>query len=631
MCGICGVVDLGAHVEPGMAREMNAMMVHRGPDAEGMLDLPHVSLAMRRLSIIDLDGGGQPIWNEAHDVAVFQNGEIYNHEELRIGLAARGHHFATRSDTEVIVHLYEEEGLHAFAKLDGMFAIAVWDARAGRLTLARDKFGEKPLYYTLNHGRLTFASDLKALIAAPGVDATLDPACLMDVLRFLYVPEPRTPFHQIHALPAAHVGVLDAHGWRISQYWDLATAAQARRLPRALPEAAEMVRQGLEDAIATRMRSDVPVGAFLSGGVDSSAVVALAQQRTDHAMQTFAVGFEGATWDERPYAREVAENFGTHHREIGVTLSDVERELPAIVNALDTPNGDSAIVPTYRVARLASRHVKVILSGLGGDEVFGGYPRYFDGVRAEHAYRKLPGFVRHGVASATPRALAKLKARLAWNAVPSGERYLEQVTHLPQNPRTPANSSARSDKAFLQAHKSWPRAGEATRRMAVDVATYLPGDLLHLNDRMTMIHSLEGRAPFLAAEMVALGFALPDAAKVDPRTRQRKVVLGRALHDVLPARILNRKKQGFGAPVTAWLNNGIGAQFQRLLPRGRLAALAPPDVRRVLAKYGTNWRPTDDWRPSQTLWTLGILEMWLRQLDSPEQSAASLSSLGETP
>jgi len=630
MCGIAGIHRRrGDDADPALLRRMTDVMVHRGPDDEGYYEAPGIGLGMRRLSIIDITSGHQPITNETGTLWIVFNGEIYNYKELRDELVARGHRLATRSDTEVIVHLYEDLGPACLTRLNGMFAFAIWDAERRELFVARDRLGVKPLYYHADDDGLVFASELKALLRCASVPRTLDRQALADYLTFMYVPAPKTPFRSVAKLEPGHYLVANRDGVRVARYWSLDDYVTPRDV--SLDEAAARIRELLDDAIRLRLRSDVPVGAFLSGGVDSSTVVALAARQLDKALATFSVGFTLDGIDELPWAKRVASDYGTAHHEIQVTPEDVIRLLPKLVWHMDEPSGDSALIPTYMVSELARERVAVILSGLGGDEVFAGYPRYrlpFErGSRAGRVWRQLPKAVREVFLPVGARMSPRLHARLmAAGPRADHDRYLDAVSVF-----------SHEEKLKLFARNGWAHPGEVAahyrrypgrdpvnRLLYVDAHTYLPDDILALTDRMSMAVSLEAREPLLDHRLVEYCAGLPGALKLEGA--QWKIALKRAMEPLLPREIVTREKQGFGGPVSSWLLRRLLPYASAALRHGWLVEQRVLDARGVQDLIANVGR---DALAGQQLWTLFMLELWARVHTGEPSLSAPTATLPE--
>jgi asparagine synthase (glutamine-hydrolysing) len=624
MCGLCGVVAWhpGLLADPDTLRAMCGRLRHRGPDAEGYYCDAAAQLALRRLSIIDLATGHQPVANEARTVWLVQNGEIYNYRELRRSLEQRGHAFATQSDSEVIVHAYEQYGDDFLAHLNGMFALALWDAPRRRLLLARDRLGIKPLYYRAGPERLVFGSELKAVLAGPGQPLTLDDLALDQFLTLEYIPAPRTIFAEISKLPAGHKLVFSPDGLALSPYWDVAAAPQ--RPPAA--DCAEALRALIADAVRLQTVSDVPLGAFLSGGLDSSTVVALLSQASDAPVQTFSIGFEDASYNELPYARALAVQVGARHTE-RLLQPDIAALACDLVPHFDEPFADFSIFPTYLVSQVARQSVTVALSGDGGDEVFGGYDTY-RADRLDRYYRWLPARLRQ---QTLPALVSRLPPQPAKKGlVNTAQRFVEGAALAPalQHARWMMFLSDDDRRALYRAdwHASLPgnsavallashfqavaHLDPLAQQQYVDLKTYLADDILVKVDRMSMAASLEARVPLLDHRLVEFAFGLPAALKLSGG--QTKVLLRRAVRALLPARILNRPKQGFSIPLKHWLRGPLRALM--------LSLLSPQSVRRrgyFNAETVTGWvsaHLSGRANHSHRLWALMVFELWQQQV-----------------
>jgi asparagine synthase (glutamine-hydrolysing) len=568
MCGIYGFLELGG--APADGARLDAMArrtIHRGPDDEGRhVDGP-LAFGMRRLSIIDVEGGHQPLVNEDGTLTLIANGEVYNFRELRAELVAQGHRFRTGSDCETLLHLYERDGDAFLDRVNGMFAFALWDAPRRRLLLGRDRLGIKPLYLRESGGRLMFASEAKALLAADQAGPTLDAQALRAYLSLGYVPAPQSIFRGIRKARPASLTIVEQGRIHERVYWQLPMDVDDTRSERDWIDA---VRERLEASVAMQMVSDVPIGAFLSGGIDSSAVVGFMARHTSHPVKTYAIGFDGgaveAYYDELPHARRIAQRFATDHHEI-VVKPDVVALLPKLLWHLDEPVADTAFVTTYLVSEFARRQVTVILSGVGGDELFGGYRRYLGGhYRAQ--LDRVPGPLRRAAIALAGRlpadrhspvlnAMRLARGFLESAALPFDERYRSYVEVFPDAAleallHAPATSDHDAlSKAFAQATS----ADELNRMLSVDAATQLPDDLLMLTDRMSMAVSLECRVPLLDHELCELAARIPQRIKL--RDGRLKHVMKEALAELLPGEILDRKKRGFGAPMGAWLRREL--------------------------------------------------------------------------
>ena len=620
MCGLAGVVHFdGAPVAASVLQAMGAALCHRGPDAEGIREdhagAPAVGLVHRRLSIIDLSpAANQPLGGEDGRVQVMLNGEIYNFQELRDSLA-NGHTFRTHGDTEVIAHGYEDHGDDIIPLLDGMFALAIWDARSRRLVLARDPFGKKPLYYWSDARRLVFGSEIKALLAG-GVPAEMADERLREYLAFGYVPTPATLFRGIRKLPPASLMVVDAQGPSAPRaYWDLAYPPEGEAVRVSLDEAAQRVRELLEAAVRKRLVADVPLGVLLSGGVDSSAVAALMARLVPGRVKTFAVGFEGdAYFDERPHAAHVARHLGTEHHE-SVVAPHAAELMETLLHHHDEPFGDSSALPTYLVAREARRDVTVALNGDGGDEVFAGYDKFWAALLARRIPGPLRAVLRMG-ARALPEGvhqhgrLERLR-RFADKATrPEVERIagwslffdLPEIDALIRVPEGDVLASYREALAHVEGRSL------LSRLLYLNARTYLLDDLLPKMDRMSMAHALETRSPFLDRALAQYVATLPDDLK--RRGRHGKVVLKKAVADLLPAAILVRKKHGFGVPLGAWFRGELRPLVEDTLLDGSRVGrrLDAAEIRRIFDDHVAGRADR-----GHQLWTLLTLELWMRK------------------
>jgi asparagine synthase (glutamine-hydrolysing) len=622
MCGIYGVLGLrgGGRPDAAALRRMESVSVHRGPDDGGEYTDEDILLGMRRLSIIDVGGGHQPISNEDGTLHVVCNGEIYNFRELGEALARAGHIFKTRSDTEVILHLYEEHGDDFVTRLNGMFAFALWDSARRRLLVGRDRLGIKPLYYRDQGSRLFFASEAKAILAAAG-GAELDPVALSEYLALGYPPAPSSMFRGIRKLPPASLMVCERGEVRIARYWTLPRGTDDTLGERDWIDA---FLETMERAVVSQMVSDVPLGAFLSGGIDSSTIVGLMARHASQPVKTYSIGFEktaGATYyNELPWARRVAELFGTDHREILVE-PDVAALLPRLLWHLDEPVADAAFITTFLVAEFARRDVTVILSGVGGDELFGGYRRYLGGYFDRYG-RWVPRWLRAGVLRPLARALPSdrhsaalnlsrhLRTYLLSQDQPFEERYrayvqifsrasLEGLLREPVAPTSDALGAA-----FAETHD-----GDGLGRISgVDLLTQLPDDLLLLTDKMTMATSLECRVPFLDNTIIDLALRMPSRFKI--RGRELKYILKQALARLLPPDILHRPKRGFGAPVGAWFKGALAPLIRAVLSKDAVEArglLRWDTVARTIALHEASREDHTD-----HLLALMNLELWCR-------------------
>jgi asparagine synthase (glutamine-hydrolysing) len=611
MCGICGVAGPGADVEA--VRRMNGRLVHRGPDSEGLFHDTGVALAMRRLSIIDLEHGDQPISNEDGSITVVQNGEIYNYRELRRELEARGHRFRTASDTEVLVHLYEEHGEGFAERLRGMFAVALWDGRKRRLLLARDRFGIKPLYYRLRDGVLSFASELKALIEQPGFAREIDPRAVAAYLAFNSIPAPLTIFAEARKLPAGTIAAWSDSELRQRRYARPApvSASEVRRRP--VGELASELRETLRDSVRAHLVADVPVGVLLSGGVDSAGIVALAAGEQAESVRTFSVGFEEASFDELERARLVAERYATDHHEI-VLRPDAVELLPKLVEAFDEPFGDSSALPTYLVSELAAGEVKVALSGEGGDELFGGYYTYVADLLAPRVGRlaALAAPLIERLPSSDGKVSFDYKAkRFARGAgLPPLERHhaWKEIFSLQRQAALMGGRAPGWDPVDLYRERYAETVGAEplARLQDVDLGIYLVDDLLVKTDRSSMAHSLELRVPFLDNDVAAMALGLATPLKV--RGTAKKRLLRQALAPLLPKEILRGPKQGFSIPVGAWLRGPLQGFARETLSTETLARQGWLDPATVTGLLDDHCSGREDL--SRQLWGLIAFTLW---------------------
>jgi asparagine synthase (glutamine-hydrolysing) len=630
MCGICGEVRFdGGRVEADVVRRMRETLVHRGPDSEGLYLSTAAGLGFRRLRIIDLTpNADQPLPNEDGSIRIVFNGEIYNYRELRRGLEPR-HSFRSQSDTEVIVHLYEEMGADAIAELDGMFALAIWDERNCRLLLARDRTGKKPLFYTQTARHLVFASEIKSLLAHPEVAAEIDTESIPYFFMYGYPAGPRTMYSGIQEVPPATVVTIAHSGSVVShRYWNAGMTVGRDRSLQTVDrrEAAATVRRLLTDAVSKRLVSDVPLGAFLSGGVDSTVIVGLMSALMGEPVKTFSIGFEGETaYDETSYARLAAERFQTDHTEFHVTPSAVEL-LDRLIWHHDGPFGDASAIPTYIVSELTRRQVTVVLNGDGGDELFAGYLRFRAGVLSERIPRPAalalkaiverlpsPASERHWLSYARRFAHAlnlPLYERLTrWNSV-----FFEDLDQLlvPELLNPPINP-LKYLEGELERLQEMPTT--LAKLLHANFTTYLPGDLSVKMDRCTMANSLEARSPFLDTALIEYVTALPDDLKLDGK--RTKVILREACADLLPVAIQTRAKMGFGVPLGAWFRGALREYLcdHLLDSRARYRAyLVPRTVHRIVERHLAG--QIDG---GQQLWSILCFERWLRLL--PEWTA----------
>ena len=635
MCGITGAIWTNPESSIGQdaLRRMTDALRHRGPDEQGTYisdfklrspydSMPGVALGHRRLSIIDVAGGVQPMSNEDQTIWLVFNGEIYNYRALRNRLEGAGHRFKSHSDTEVIIHLYEDEGVRCFEHLNGMFALAIWDARNRRLVLGRDRLGQKPLVYCQQADLLLFASELKSLLELPEVSRDIDPAALDEYLTYQYVPHPKTIFKGIRKLPPGHYAMFQDGKLHVEPYW-----SPDGRKEKSLSEKEYIlqVRELLTSSVEQRMQSDVPLGAFLSGGMDSSIIVALMCQLSPGSIKTFSIGFPSPEYDESSYARKVAEHLGTDHYEFQVTPKGADI-LPQLVWHFDEPMADSSAIPTWYLSQWAREQVKVALTGDGGDELFAGYQRYM-AVRLASRFDKLPASLRWVFTSrlwqhlpgathqkSRLRLLKRFMEALKQDPV---RRYLNWIEIFHESQRVSLyaddwirNLSASDPIHFLE--QAWSRASgrdDVTRAAFADLITYLPCDLMTKVDIASMAHSLECRQPFLDHRLVELSLQIPVSFKL--RQQRGKRILWNSFRDLLPRVVGTRPKMGFGVPLGHWFRHELRDMVQDLLTdqTAQARGLFHPQAVQQFIKEHLEGTFDHGYR----LWSLLVLELWLRR------------------
>jgi asparagine synthase (glutamine-hydrolysing) len=636
VCGIAGKVSARGDVPAALVEAMCEREAHRGPDSRGIHSSNGVGLGIQRLRVIDLETGDQPIYNEDRSVAVVLNGEIYNFPELRAGLESRGHSFYTRSDTEVIAHLYEERGPDLVDELNGMFAFAVWDERKRRLLLARDRVGKKPLFYAQGDGWLSFASELPALMADPDVPREIDPSSVDCYLAYGYVPAPWSIWRDVRKLRPAHTLIWEDGKATTQRYWQLDYAHKRTEDRRELEEE---LRDRVGAAVRRRLISDVPLGAFLSGGVDSSIVVSEMAAASSHPVRTFSIGFEEEEYNELPRARVIAERFGTEHHEF-VVAPDAIDLVPKLVRHYGEPYGDSSAIPTFYLSELTRRHVTVALNGDGGDESFAGYLRYVANSLTGRL-DSVPVALRRGVAAigrGLPRRpgstslLSRAQRFLVSVEADALERYRRHVSVFNDVERTQLldpdfRASVDPSRAPSVIATPWLAASGTNpldRLLEVDVDTYLPEDLLVKVDIASMAHSLEARSPLLDKEVMEFAASLPPREKAS--MGRKKYILRRAYRGRIPDSILDGAKKGFGVPLGAWFRGDLDGFARELLldrttlDRGYVNETA---VRSILDAHGAGQGDR-----SMQLWILVMLESWHRELGDAQSSASSAASSG---
>ncbi|MFJ2029966.1 asparagine synthase (glutamine-hydrolyzing) [Streptosporangium sp. NPDC087985] len=636
MCGIAGMASTLAP-DTNLVRRMCDVIAHRGPDGVGYHDDDHAALGMRRLAIIDVATGDQPVYNEDSAITAVFNGEIYNYAELRRELTAKGHRFRGEGDSETLVHLYEEHGIDMLDRLRGMFAFAIWDRTRERLILARDRVGKKPLYWRADHSSIWFASELKSLAQDPGMRREIDPVALHHYLTYQYVPAPWSIYEGVRKLPPAHVLIWEHGRATIRRYWKLDRAEQRFTDER---EAEERLRELLLEATRVRMVSERPIGAFLSGGIDSSAVVAAMAMQSPEKVKTFCIGFEDRRYDERHKARLVAEQYGTDHHEL-VVSADLLDVLPRLAWHFDEPFADSSAIPSFYVAQLSRSHVTVALTGDGGDECFGGYQRY----ALMNQAGRIPALPRPlATASArfgnliTERSHSKSPARrvgrlMRFVAEPPSRRYATLMSCFKPEQKAAIYTDAFREQvadvdSLLLLETLFRESSAATdlgRVLDVDTMSYLPGDLLVKVDITTMANSLEARSPFLDHHLLEWAAGLPAAMNV--RGRRTKLLLKRAMAPWLPQELLNCPKQGFGVPLAAWLRGELRELSHDVLTdetarsKGLFRRAAVLDLLRRHAEGADH---------SDRLWALLQFELWHRAHAVPGAPALTGAACPQT-
>lgn len=651
MCGISGVVNCGNR---GVIARMNSIQAHRGPDDSGIWehrtpDHAYVGLGSRRLAILDLSPSGHmPMSNQDGSIWITHNGEVYNFRQLRSELIAKGHHFVSETDTEVIVHMYEEYGEDCVRRLRGMFAFAICDLRSGtpEVFLARDHFGVKPLYYFRQGQRLAFASEAKALFEVPGIHAELDTAALQQYLTFLWVPEPGTMFRGIQKLPAGHFATFRNGELKITQYWDLTFPSAEMILPRSEDELAEQVRDAFRQSVKSQMVSDVPVGAFLSAGLDSSSIVAMMSEVSEQPVKTYTVTFPAeyrigeTTLDDPSVPADFARRLGCENRRI-VIQPDVVNLLPKLIWHMDEPVADPAIIAAYLVCHEAREHATVLLSGIGGDEIFAGYRKHTAHYWAQ-IYQKAPAFLQKWIQSALaaspslrgsslkgPLRMAKKMARSA--SLPPAQRFIMNCTYMSGDQRSSLltddlrRSLSGSDPAVnhLAAFEHIEEADFLNQMLYLDSKIFMPSLNLNYNDKMSMASSLEVRVPFLDVDLAEfVAWNVPPHMKLKGFFRPvTKHILRKSMRGVLPRKVLKQPKAGFAAPVDYWLASDLREMVDDLLSEDRIRSrgLFRPAIVRQYVKEHREGR--HDW--SMQIWQLLTLELWIQTFLDKRMSSAT--------
>ena len=640
MCGIAGFVEgpavaapLGPDHRVSLLGEMCEVIRHRGPDDQGLWTRDGVALGMRRLSIIDLATGRQPIFNEDGTICIVFNGEIYNYQELRAELHARGHRFATNTDTEVIVHAYETWGSDALLRLRGMFGLAIWDERSGALLLARDRVGIKPLYFSEVNGRLYFGSEIKSILCAPDVPRDIDLEALDHYLSFLYTPRDGSIFRSVRKLPPGHF-LLWRNGTTVLRpYWQQPAVEDFAGTE---DDARAQLKVVLRDAVRSHLVSDVPLGAFLSGGIDSSVVVGLMSETTGARVKTFSIGFDEPAYDELPHARRVAAHFGTDHHEF-VVRPDAAAILDGMIGHFDEPFADSSAIPTWYVSQMARRHVTVVLSGDGGDELFGGYDRYLPHPRVAQFDRYSPRALRRVAAVAAANLPRGAKGRNFLRHVSRDRygRYLDAIRYFSSEDKAallsadvrrrlgPADAESQLVRHFDRyRHLPW-----SSQMMHFDADTYMPEDVLVKVDRMSMAHSIESRVPLLDNTVIDFAASLPAHFKV--KDGRRKRILKDLAATLLPTEVVERRKQGFGVPLGQWFRGNMRTLFADTLLSARALSrgyFQPPYVRRLVDDHLSGRRDN-----TLCLWQLVVFERWHAQYVDRTSSPVPFDALSLPP
>lgn len=582
MCGICGYYGDNILLNSGKLREMNELIIHRGPDEDGYFYSDGVGLAMRRLSILDIEHGKQPIFNEDNTICTVFNGEIYNFKKLKKDLESKGHIFRTNSDTEVIVHLYEEYGKNLVQYLRGMFALAVWDSNKKSLLLARDRLGIKPLFYSIIENNVIFGSEIKCLLASNIVSNEIDLQAVDAFFTYTYIPSPLTIYKDIKKLEPGNLIIIDSSGVNKEQYWDLDFSKQGNSNTKQYWN--KKIESTIYEAVKTHLLSDVPVGAFLSGGVDSSLIVAMMAKSSEQAIETFTMGFDdksGALLDERKYAQLLVDKYNLIFNEFTVT-PNYQKIIGEIVSAFDEPFADDSVIPSYYISKLTRKKVKVALSGLGGDELFAGYYRYL-GLYVSQLYEYVPSFLNNYIVSPLINKLPEPKnstdrinhiKRFINNSNKTpANRYLGYVSTLDSLERKKLFSSEVSDlidykktnDIVLNAFNQCNSKSLTDKMLYTDIKTYLPDDILALSDRLSMWHSLELRVPFVDHKLVELCAKLPSRYKIN--LLGMKVILKKIARYWVPNEIIDHKKQGFESPMAGWIKNDLHTYINDLLSK----------------------------------------------------------------
>lgn len=624
MCGITGWVNLEKSTSPNhteaVLHSMCERILHRGPDSEGLWMDDTVALGMRRLSIIDLHTGDQPVYSEDKIVVAMINGELYNYLEVRAELEKRGHKFRTQTDVEIVPHLYQIYGEDLVDHINGMFAISLWDTAKKKLILARDRFGEKPIYYGVFDGKLLYASEPKAILAHPSVKAELNLDALRHYLSYDYVPAPHSIYKGIFKLPAAHILTVENGEIKTRRYWDLSWKKSEK--PASLTNAAAQLRELMSDAVRMRLVADVPLGILLSGGVDSSAIAAFAVQHATEKVKTFSIGFEEDSFDESKYARQVSHHLGTEHYEATLSVGTAADLITEIGTWLDEPLSDGSLIPTFMLSRFVRHHVTVALGGDGGDELFAGYPMYY-GHKVAKMYSAVPGFIRSGMIEPAVKRLPVSTKNLSFEYRAKrfvrssnydlitrhhswfGSFSIEEQTAL----LTPEVRQQTSDDIYLEAREMLEQcdaASEIEQMQYLDMNFYMAEDILTKVDRASMAVSLETRAPFLDPRIGQFAASVPLDYKL--RGSKGKYILKKSLEGLLPDEILHRKKKGFGIPIAEWLKGRLSPLMHDLLAPERLKEQGLFNAEYVQILIAEHEKGIASYH--KQLWTLLVFQLW---------------------
>ena len=621
MCGICGILNKNSiPINQSILQKMNEVLYHRGPDDKGYFVDGSVGLGMRRLSIIDLDGGYQPIHNEDKSVWVILNGEIYNYQELSGNLKSKGHKFYTKSDTEVIVHLYEDYGEECVHHLRGMFAFALWDRKAKKLILARDRTGIKPLFYYEDSQCLVFGSEIKSIRQHNRPSNEIDFSALDSFLTLLYIPSPKTIYQDIYKLPPGHLLIVDNNEKRLKQYWELEYRIDYQK---SMDDFAEAILEKFREVVKIHMISDVPLGTLLSGGIDSSALVAVMSEISNKPVETFNICYDGKVgqFDESKHARFVADTFETNHHELRIK-PDVFNDINEICSYFDEPFADSSAIPNYYISQLAKQYVTVALCGLGGDEIAAGYDRYV-GLLLSRQYQKIPRLVREKLAvylasqlpdSKKGRRFSNLIKRFVNSGMlPIDKRYFSYISYLAESqkqqlysPQLLANINGEHEKQFDTYFSRYTDLHTLNRALFADLKMYLPDDLLTLSDRMSMAHSLELRVPFLDHELVEIMATVPPKFKL--HRMSKKYILKKSFQKILPKEVLYRKKWGFSIPLVLWFRKDLKSFVQQTLSPDKIRKQGFFNYSKIAEMLEAHFQAKENYHSQ--IWALVVFSLW---------------------